>query len=135
MKTIPSALAKGVAILLLFFLVISGLYFAKEFLVPVAFAGILSMLFLPLCRRFESKGMNRAWASILCILIFLIVLAGIVALISWQISDLAEDTAKMQDRITKTGDQLKRFVSNTIGISKKQQQQMMEEKSHHLQAM
>lgn len=127
MKPLPYSLTKAISILLLFFLVIGGLYLGKDFFVPVTIAGILSMLFLPLSRRLENKGINRALASIVCILILLFIVAGIAALISWQVSDIAEDTSKMQDRITKMGEQLRQFVSNSLGISKEKQKQMMEE--------
>lgn len=129
MKPIPSGLLKSIAVLFLFFVIISGLYFTKEFFVPIAIAGILSMLFVPLSRRLENKGVNRALASIICIVILLAVVAGIAALISWQISDLANDTEKMQQHITKMGAQIREYVSNTIGISKEKQQQMMEKQS------
>ncbi len=129
MKPIPSGLLKSIAVLFLFFVIISGLYFSREFFVPVAIAGILSMLFVPLSLRLENKGVNRAFASILCILLLLLVVAGIVALISWQVSDLANDTEKMQERITKMGGQLREYVSNTIGVSKEKQQQMLEKQS------
>jgi len=129
MKPIPSGLLKSIAVLFLFFVIISGLYFTKEFFVPVAIAGILSMLFVPLSRRLENKGINRAVASVICILILLAVVAGITALISWQVSDLANDTEKMQERITKMGGQLREYVSNTIGVSKKKQQQIIEQQS------
>lgn len=129
MQPIPSGLLKSIAVLFLFFAIISGLYFTREFFIPVAIAGILSMLFVPLSRRLENKGINRALASIICILILLAIVAGIVALISWQVSDLANDTEKMQERITKMGGQLREYVSNTIGVSKEKQQQMMEQQS------
>lgn len=50
-----SPLSKSVGILLLLFLLIGGLYFTREFTIPVAIAGLLSMLFLPLSRRFEKR--------------------------------------------------------------------------------
>lgn len=80
MNTFP--LSKSIGILLFLFLVISGLYFTQEFFVPVAIAGILAMLFLPISRRIERSGINRAVASILCILILLAVIAGIASLLS-----------------------------------------------------
>ncbi|MEJ7736701.1 MAG: AI-2E family transporter [Chitinophagaceae bacterium] len=124
MNTFP--LSKSVSVLLLLFLLIGGLYFTREFAVPVAIAGLLSMLLVPLSRRFEKKGMNRAVATLLCILVMLLVIAGIAALIAWQVSDLAQDTAKMQERIIKMGEQLRQYISKTLGISKEQQQQMLE---------
>ena len=56
---VEPGLTKSIAVLFLFFLVTAGLYFAKEFLVPVAIAGMLSMLLLPLQRRLQRKGLAK----------------------------------------------------------------------------
>jgi|GEM_PF-2968594 len=41
--------------LLLAFLIIAGLFFAKSFLIPLCIAGILATLFLPFCKWMEKK--------------------------------------------------------------------------------
>lgn len=118
-------LTKSIRVLFLFFLVICGLYFAAPFLIPVTFAGILAMLFLPLSRRLESKGMNRAVAAILCIVLLLLAFAGIFSLLAWQISDLAGDVTQMEKRIMEGFSKLRTSISNTFGISPEKQQEMM----------
>ena len=112
-------------VLFLFFLVICGLYFARTFLIPVAFAGILAMLFLPLSRRIEKKGINKALAAIVCILLLLSFFAGVGALLAWQISDLAQDVTQMEKRITDAMAQLRSTISNTFGISPEKQQEIL----------
>lgn len=79
MSTLP--LSKAIQVLFFLFLVFAGLYFAKPFLVPIAFAGLLSMLFLPLSRRLERRGVSRGLATLLCILMLLAVVAGLIALL------------------------------------------------------
>jgi predicted PurR-regulated permease PerM len=59
-------------------------------------------------------------------LVLLMLIAVVAALLSWQVSDLAEDTGKMQERITKIGAQAREYISNTLGISKEKQKEMME---------
>ena len=112
---------------LIFFTILSVvvLYYGKEFLVPIAFAGILSMLFLSLSRRLENKGMSKGAAALCCVLIILIIIGTIAALIGWQISSLSEDAPQMEQRITKMITQLKETVSNTFGISQEKQQEML----------
>jgi len=123
MSTFP--LSKAIQVLFFLFLVIAGLYYARPFLVPVAFAGLLSMLFLPISRRLENKGVKRAIAALLCILIIVAVIAGIVALLSWQVSDLAKDTEQMEQRINQMVSQMKQGISKNLGISPETQQQML----------
>jgi predicted PurR-regulated permease PerM len=105
--------------------VVCGLYFARPFLIPVAFAGILAMLFLSICQRLENKGFNRALAAVLCVLILLAAFVGIAALLAWQISDLASDVNQMEQRITQGLEKLRTSISNTFGISPEKQQEML----------
>jgi predicted PurR-regulated permease PerM len=119
------SLPKAVNILLLTVLTVVILFYGKSFLVPVAFAGILSMLFIPISRRLEKKGLKRGLASLLCVLMVLVAIAAFVFLIGWQISNFAEDATQMEQRITKMFDQLRQTVSNTFGISPEKQQEMI----------
>ena len=118
-------LTRTLKVLLLFFLVICGLYFGRPFLIPVAFAGILAMLFLPLSRRIEKRGINKALAAIICILILLAFFAGIGALLVWKISDLAGDVTQMEKQIADAVGQLRSTISNTFGISPEKQQEIL----------
>ena len=118
-------LTRTIKVLFLFFLIFCGLYFGRAFLIPVAFGGILAMLFLPLSRRMEKKGVNRALAAIFCILMLLAFFTGIGALLAWQISDLASDVTQMEKRITDAIDQLRYTLSNSLGISPERQQELL----------
>jgi predicted PurR-regulated permease PerM len=118
-------LTKTIRVLLLLFLVLCGLYFASPFLIPITFAGILAMLFLRLARWMENKGISRAVAALLCILIMILVFGGIAALLAWQISDLAGDVTQMEQRIMQGVQQLRTTISNTFGLSPERQQEMI----------
>ena len=118
-------LTRTLKVLLLFFLVICGLYFGRPFLIPIAFAGILAMLFLPLSRRIEKRGINKALAAVICILILLAFFGGIGALLVWKISDLAGDVTQMEKQIADAVGQLRSTISNTFGISPEKQQEIL----------
>ena len=83
------------------------------------------MLFLPFCEALERKRWNKALAALTCLLIILSILAGIGALLAWQISDLAGDVTQMEKRITDGLSQLRSTVSNTFGISPEKQQEIL----------
>lgn len=119
-------LYKSIAVLLLFILTIGSLYIAKEFLVPVALAGILAMLLIPLGKWLEKKGLNRGWASLLCILIMLLVVTGIVTLLSFQIAGISEDMSGVQQRLAKMGGQVTTYISNTLGVSAEKQKELLQ---------
>jgi predicted PurR-regulated permease PerM len=127
---IPTAsLQRAVYFVLLIFLVIAGLFYAKPFLVPVCFAGLLAMLFLPLSRWFENRKIPRAIAILFCILIFLAVLTGIIWLISWQITDLSAEAGDVENKVKKMIKQVENSIQNSFGISPKQQEEMLSEQA------
>lgn len=82
-------------------------------------------MFLPLCTRLESKGLNKALSTIICIVILLAIFAGIAALLTWQISDLAGDITQMEQRINKAIDGLKNNLNKSFGISAEKQQEII----------
>lgn len=121
----PTLLSRSVQTLLLLFLVFAGLYFSRSFLVPIALAGVIAMLFLPLCRWLESKGMNRAVSSVICILILLIVVSGFIFLVSWRVSNLETNLNEIEKQANQYINQLKVFVNKSFGVSTQQQNQMI----------
>ncbi len=124
-----TSLSKTLQILLLFFLVFAGLYIAKPFLVPLALAGIIAMLLLPVSRWMEKKGISRGLATFLCILILVAIIAGIFSLLAWQIAGFTEDMSQMQKYITDLEKQLQEMLSSKFGISAKKQQELMKQQS------
>src|SRR5688500_8558099 len=84
----------------LFFIVllIVVMYFGRAFLIPIFFGALLAMLMAPVCRKFESWGLNRALSTLGCILILVIVIAGIALIISTQFSTFAENMSQIQSK-------------------------------------
>ena len=130
-----SALQKVVLFLLLGFLIVGAMYYAKPFLVPLCFAGLLAMLFLPLNRWFESKKIPKGLSILFCIIIFLGLITGIIWLISWQISDLASESTDVENKIRKMIGQTKEYIGTHFGISKKQQEKIITEQAEQNGAM
>ncbi|RYE36355.1 MAG: AI-2E family transporter [Sphingobacteriaceae bacterium] len=124
-STTSSSLTKTVQILLLLFLIFAGLYFSKSFLVPVALAGIVAILFLPLSRWLESKKINRTIASVICIVVLLVIVGGFIFLISWRVANLEANINQIGQQAEKYINQLKQFVNTSFGVSEQQQQQML----------
>ncbi len=111
--------------LLILFLVIAGLYFAKVFLMPLAIGGILATLFLPLCKWLEGVKVPKGLAAIACLLLFLISLTGIGMLLGWQISELGKDFSKISEKAIDTGNRIQEFIFSNFGISIKEQSQIL----------
>lgn len=118
-------LSRSVQTLFLLFLIFGGLYFSSSFLVPVALAGVLAMLFLPLTRWLERKGINRTVSSVICVLVLLMVVAGFVFLITWRVSNLETNLNQIENQANRYINQLKIFVNKSFGVSREQQNQMI----------
>ena len=124
-----SSLQRVVYFLLFAILVVIILSYAKPFLVPVCFAGLLAMLFLPLSLWFENKNIPKGLSIILCIIIFLAIITGIIWLISWQITDLASETSDIESKVKKMITQSENYIRDNFGISKKQQEELISEQA------
>jgi len=96
------------AILSIYFL-IAGLVKAKGFFAPLATAVILSLVVLPLSIWME-KYMKRAWAAMLNSLLLFGISIGLMALVSMQVRNFAEDWPEIQEQMTPKIEQLKTFA-------------------------
>lgn len=113
-------------VLFLFFLVIAALYFAKPFLVPLAFATILSMLFYSLAKWLEGKGINRGFSSLLCVLTFISIVTLFLGLLAWQLNHMSSDFNSMQEQLMLQLQELQMKVQQKLGISKAEQEAFIE---------
>jgi predicted PurR-regulated permease PerM len=120
-------LYKAVSILSILVLIVVILVFAKPFLVPVTFAGMLSMLLLPTTRWFQAKGLNKAASTLLSIFILVAFFAIVIFFISWQMSGIADNATKLEDQLTVKYQQAKEFISQQLNIPKAKQEQMIKE--------
>jgi predicted PurR-regulated permease PerM len=111
----------------LFFLmlVIAGLYFAKGFLIPLCIAGVLATFFLPLCKWMEKMKIPKALAVIICLLMLLITIAGVCALLSWQINELTKEFSLLSERIVEIVNCIQRYIFTNFGITPKKQSELL----------
>lgn len=122
-----SPLSKTVQLLLLFILVTVVLYYSKALLIPIAFAGLLAMVLLPLNRWLEKKKMKRIWAVLLSTVVFILGVVGAIWLVSWQIGNVASDAFKMEGKLKEIIQSIQQMIKDTLGISKQMQEQMVQQ--------
>lgn len=115
--TINSAIKK----LLLLFLVIAGLYYAKVFLMPLCFGGILATLFLPMSNWLQHKKVPKFMAVLICLLTIIVIIGGMFTLFGWKISGLVKDVEVLQQRAIDYGIQLQTYIFNRFGLSAEDQ--------------
>jgi predicted PurR-regulated permease PerM len=111
------SLVKSTSLIIFIFLIISGLYFASQFLIPIAISILLSMLLIPLSNYFEKKGLNRIWASLICIILMISLFGGIIYLVSLQAAGISDNLREIFLRIQQMIIEVQKFLAETVGIS------------------
>lgn len=124
MTSTNSSLIKTLFVL---FLVFGGLYFAKDFLIPLSIGAVLATLFLPVCKWMEEKKVPKGLAVFMCLLILLIVIAGIGVLLGWQISELTSDIPLIKKKAAESGNRIQEYIFNHLGITAEKQSQMLKD--------
>lgn len=118
---------KAAAILLILVLLTVILVYGKPFFVPICFAGLLSMLLLPIAKWLQSKHIHRVIAILLSMLTLVIFFALVIFLVNWQLSDIASNASKLEQQISSKYQQARQFISRELGIAPEKQQQMIKE--------
>jgi len=115
--------------LFFFVLIIVVMYFGKAFIIPIVFAALLAMLMAPVCRRFDSWGWHRALSSLGCILILVVVIAGIAFVVSTQISTFSENMSQIKSKGKEMLAQAQSRIEQEIGMSPEQQDKVVKEQA------
>lgn len=108
-------------------LLIIILIYAKPFLVPLTFGAIFAMLLLPLSKKMEEWGMARGLSILLSTLLLLVLIAGIITIFAWQISDVSKNSAEIENNINQKIQEFKNYISANLGISIQKQNQIIKE--------
>jgi predicted PurR-regulated permease PerM len=119
-------LNKSIKIMLLAVLAVFILIQARAFIIPLVFAGLFSMLLLPVSHRLEGWGMYRGFAVVISVLLFLSLIAGVIYLLVWQVGDLSVNAAEIEKNLTKNLQDLRDFISRTFGISAAKQEEIIQ---------
>jgi len=102
-------------------LVIGGLYWMQDLLILVAFAMIMAMVLLPICRWLEQRGLPRSISIAVCLIITVAILIGIVFLLVFQLIEFANDWPLFIKKAETWVSGLQSFLSRNLNISRKKQ--------------
>jgi predicted PurR-regulated permease PerM len=81
-------------------IVVAGLYFARDVLVPIAVALLLSFVLSPLVRVLQQALLPRALAVLSAVLVALIVIVGLGTMVMVEVSRLTSDLPRYQQTLT-----------------------------------
>lgn len=115
----------------LFFIVllIVVMSFGRAFLIPIFFASLLAMLMAPVCRKLDGWGFHRALSSLSCILILVVVIAGIAFVISTQFATFADNMSQIETRAKELLHDAQSYIEEEIGMSPQQQEKIVKEQT------
>jgi predicted PurR-regulated permease PerM len=111
--------------ILLLFLVIVGLVYAKIFLMPLTIGGILATLFLPFCHWLENKKLPRGIAVFLCFFGLILLMAALTFLLGWKIAELTNDASLLKQKAINTLTITQEYIFTHLGISAKEQMEIL----------
>ena len=103
--------------LLLLFLIFAGLYFAKDFLIPLAIGGIFATLFLPFCNWMEKKKVPKTIAVLICLSILLFIIFTLFSLLGFKVSALLSDLVSIKQKATETVNTIQDYIFLHLNIS------------------
>jgi predicted PurR-regulated permease PerM len=121
MNNSSTTLTSIIKVVFFIFLMVSGLYFARQFLIPIAISALLSMLLIPLSNYLERKGINRILASLFCVLFMIGIFGGIIYIVSWQAAGISSNLQEISLRIQEIIIEIQTFLAESIGISQESQ--------------
>lgn len=117
------------SLLIIFSLLIWGFYIASDFLIPLTYAGLLSMLMLPICKRMEKLGLSRATSSFLSIMIIIMAVVLMILMMSAQLISISRDLPSFQTQLSTRLDTLQAFIQQKTSISPEKQIFIIKSKS------
>ncbi len=107
--------------LALVFLIVLGLYFAKDFLIPLCIGGILATLFLPFCNWMQRKKIPKGLAVFFCLFSLLFMMSALVSLVGWKLSEFLDNFTLIKQKALEIGNHLQEYVFNHLNITAEEQ--------------
>lgn len=115
--------------LFFFVLLIVVMYFGRSFLIPICFGALLAMLMAPVCRKVDGWGAHRAISSLACILILVVIIAGVALVVSTQISTFSKNMSQIQSKGKEMLTKAQAYIEEQIGMSPEEQEKVMKEQA------
>jgi predicted PurR-regulated permease PerM len=107
--------------IVLVFLIFAGLFFAKDFLMPLFIGGILATLFLPFCNWLEKNKLSKGLAVFISFLGLLAIVTLIISLLGYKVSELITDITSIKQKSISIGIKIQDYIFNHLNISIEEQ--------------
>src|SRR5690606_30406665 len=106
----------------------SVLWIGRGVIMPPMFALLFAILLDPIAKFLNKKArFPRVLSILVSVLLALLVLAGIIFFISWQVTDMMSDWQKIKQNVNTHIDNLQNYIWRTVNLNKTEQEQMLDE--------
>ncbi|MFD2864353.1 AI-2E family transporter [Mucilaginibacter antarcticus] len=107
----------------------------EDILVPLAFAGFLSVLLNPLANRFQKMGLSHFLAIMLAILVAALGVAGVFYFLSSQIAGFGESLPMLKEKFGVITHDLKALIAQTFNVPVAKQERMISDALNNSQTL
>ena len=114
----PSRPLDTLATMLIVLLTIGILFVAREILVPIAIAVLLSFVLSPLVKLLRRTGLHKSVAVGFTVFATFLITVSLGGILAKQVSDLAADAPKYQATVTQKVDRAREFAANSTILQK-----------------
>ena len=114
----PMRTLDTLATVMVVILSVGVLYFAREILVPIAIAVLLSFVLSPLVKGLRKLGLGKKLSVGLVVCATFVIAVGVGAILAKQVSDLAADAPAFQYTVTKKVDAVRAFAASNPMLTK-----------------
>ena len=94
------------------------LHALHETLIPLLFSVLVSMLLFPVCSRLERWKFPRILAIILSILLFIVVIAALIYLVTIQVASFADELPRLTEKAEALLEQLTSMGERYLNVSR-----------------
>ncbi len=111
-------------------LIVLILYAGQQILIPVLLSLLFAVLLYP-CTLFFNKRLKIQYAisAIIAVILFILLIAGIVAFVSWQMTDIVNDWEKIKTNISIHYHKIQQWVKQNFHISYWKQEKYIKQAS------
>src|SRR5690606_25426553 len=110
---------------------VTALYIAAPFLIPIALAALLAMLFYRFSEWQEKKGVPRGLSALFSVLVLVGTVTFVGFVLGWQLNNLADNFDEMKGRVATRLNLLREWLRNTAGIDFDQQQKIVSQQGEN----
>src|SRR3546814_276851 len=91
-------------------------YYLQSVVVPLLFSILIAISLFPIARRLENWRLPKAAAAIISVIIAIVVIAGLIYFIVYQVIIIGHTDFDLHDKIILIVDTIQKWITSTFGI-------------------